>query len=247
MVNARDENTAALARLESLFVDDEAASEARAGAEHAYRAVEDFWRAVYTGPHLTPRMKELVLLALHASSSALNSEAIGRHARRALQAGASRSDVVDVLVTIIPLANHPLYTGIPVLLDELRKAGRPEEAEIPPLRAEALEVRDNFIRSRGYWTAMRDTIGQLMPAYFTAFIGACMEPWRSGSLTPAERELMYIAIDCSISHTYEPGLRMHIQNALRYGATRDQILEVFQLAALLGIEGYLLGVDATAS
>ncbi|WP_181817356.1 hypothetical protein [Paracoccus pantotrophus] len=30
---------------------------------------------------------------------------------------------------------------------------------------------------------------------------------------------MYIAIDTSITHTYEPGMRMHIQNALRYGAT----------------------------
>ena len=88
---------------------------------------------------------------------------------------------------------------------------------------------------------MRDTIGRLMPDYFAAFIDACMEPWRSGSLTPKERELMYIAIDCSITHTYEPGMRMHIKNALRYGATRDEILAVFELAALLGVEGYALG------
>lgn len=190
-------------------------------------------------------MKELVLLALHASSSALNSAAIARHSRRALAAGAAKSDVVDVLVTIIPLANHPLYTGIPVLLDELRKAGKDKEAEIPPMNPEVRAIRENFIQSRGYWTEMRDVIGQLMPSYFAAFINACMEPWRSGSLTPVERELLYIAIDCSISHTYEPGMRMHIQNALRYGATRGQILEVFQLAALLGIEGYLLGVGTS--
>jgi alkylhydroperoxidase/carboxymuconolactone decarboxylase family protein YurZ len=94
---------------------------------------------------------------------------------------------------------------------------------------------------------MRDTIGSLMPEYFAAFINACMEPWRSGSLTPAERELMYIAIDTSITHTYEPGMRMHIQNALRYGATPNQILEVFQLAALLGTEGYVLGLEALAA
>jgi alkylhydroperoxidase/carboxymuconolactone decarboxylase family protein YurZ len=245
-VTTQVDTTGGLASLESLFENVSAAQRARAGGEEAYQAIDRFWNAVYTGPHLTPRIKELVLLALHASSSALNSEAVERHARRSLSAGASKSDVVDVLTTIIPLANHSLYTGIPVLLDELRKAGRLQEAELPPVSPEVRAIRENFISSRGYWTAMRDTIGQLMPTYFTSFINACMEPWRSGSLSPVERELMYIAIDCSISHTYEPGMRMHIQNALRYGATRDQILEVFQLAALLGIEGYLLGVGAAS-
>lgn len=243
-MSAQGQWTQTLTTLESLFNNATVAERARAGAEEAYQAVEDFWKAVYSGPNLTPRMKELVLLALHASSSALNTEAINRHVRRALAAGASKSDIVDVLVTLIPLANHPLYTGIPVLLDELRNAGRPEQAEIPPMTPEVQSTREHFIESRGYWTTMRDTIGQLMPGYFTAFIHACMEPWRTGSLTPAERELLYIAIDCSITHTYEPGMRMHIRNALRHGATRDQILEVFQIAALLGIEGYLLGVVA---
>ena len=233
-----------LGQLETLFPDDAVAARARADAAGAFQAVNGFWNAVYSGPHLTPRMKELVLLALHASSSALNADAIRRHAQRALVAGASKDDVFDVLVTIIPLANHPLYTGIPVLLDELQKAGRAQDAEIPPMSPAVQSIREDFIQRRGYWTAMRDTIGRLMPTYFAAFINACMEPWRSGSLSPAERELLYIAIDCSISHTYEPGMRMHIQNALRYGATRDQILEVFQLAALLGIEGYLLGAVA---
>jgi alkylhydroperoxidase/carboxymuconolactone decarboxylase family protein YurZ len=211
-----------------------------------FDAVDGFWASVYASPHLTLRMKELVMVALHGSSSSLNKDALGRHIQRALAAGASETDVLDVLTTIIPLANHPLYIGIPVLQDELRKAGRDAEAVVPPMGAEAQAVKDDFVSRRGYWTAMRDTIGALMPTYFKGFIAACMEPWETGSLTSAERELMYIAIDTSITHTYEPGMRMHIQNALRYGATPDQIMEVFQLAALLGTEGYVLGLQALA-
>jgi alkylhydroperoxidase/carboxymuconolactone decarboxylase family protein YurZ len=192
-------------------------------------------------------LKELVLLALHGASSALNADALRRHVRRALVAGATEAEVADVLVTIIPLANHPLYVGVPVLLDELKKAGLPEAAETPPMRDDVAVIKEEFIRSRGYWTPMRDAIGRLMPEYFAAFIAACMAPWRGHALAPAERELLYIAIDSSVTHTYEPGMRMHIQNALRYGATRDQILEVFQLAALLGVEGYVLGMTAVAS
>lgn len=209
-----------------------------------FAAVDGFWASVYAGPHLTLRMKELVMVALHGSSSSLNGPALTRHIQRALAAGASESDVMDVLTTIIPLANHPLYIGVPVLQDELRKAGREAEAVIPPMGREAQAIKDDFVSRRGYWTAMRDTIGALMPTYFKGFINACMEPWETGSLAAAERELMYIAIDTSITHTYEPGMRMHIQNALRYGATPDQILEVFQLAALLGTEGYILGLQA---
>ncbi|MFN8682386.1 carboxymuconolactone decarboxylase family protein [Paracoccus sp. P2] len=237
------QNGVPLDRLESHFTPD-VVSEIKDKA--LFAAVDAFWASVYAGPHLSLRMKELVMVALHGSSSSLNKPALTRHIQRALAAGASESDVMDVLTTIIPLANHPLYIGIPVLQDELRKAGRAAEAEIPPMGAEAQAIKDDFVSRRGYWTAMRDTIGALMPTYFKGFITACMEPWESGSLTPAERELMYIAIDTSITHTYEPGMRMHIQNALRYGATPEQIMEVFQLAALLGTEGYVLGLQALA-
>jgi len=233
-----------LSRLATQFSGPGGPEAVKGRGESFFKAVDGFWGAVYQSPHLTLRMKELVMLALHASSSSLNGDAIKRHTQRAIAAGASETDVIDVLVTIIPLANHPLYIGIPILMDELEKAGHGDQTQMPDMRSDILAIKEDFVRSRGYWTAMRDTIGSWMPEYFASFINACMEPWRSGSLTPAERELMYIAIDCSITHTYEPGMRMHIQNALRYGATRDQIMEVFQLSALLGTEGYVLGLKA---
>jgi alkylhydroperoxidase/carboxymuconolactone decarboxylase family protein YurZ len=237
-------NGASMDRLASHF---DRETVAAATNKDLFEAVDAFWASVYAGPHLTLRTKELVMIALHGSSSSLNKDALTRHIKRALTAGASETDIMDVLTTIIPLANHPLYIGIPVLQDELRKLGRDSEAEVPAMRPEIRAIKDDFVKSRGYWTAMRDTIGSLMPTYFTGFINACMAPWRSGSLKPAERELMYIAIDCSITHTYEPGMRMHIQNALRLGATPDQIMEVFQMAALLGTEGYVLGLQALSA
>ena len=43
---------------------------------------------------------------------------------------------------------------------------------------------------------------------------------------------------------YEPGLRVHIQNALRYGATVQEIMEVYQLTAVLGIHTVTFGMPA---
>lgn len=228
-----------LTKLASILPADVDAQTLRAKAPGLYAAVDNFWQGLTSNDALSPRIRELVLLAVHASSSSLNQDLIERHVTRALAAGASELDILDVVTTIIPLANHPLYIGIPALLDELEQAGDSEGAVLPEMRPDVQAIKDNFVSNRGYWTPMRDTIGKLMPDYFTAFIGACMEPWQSGSLTPAERELMYIAIDCTITHTYEPGIRMHLKNALRYGATREQILAVYGLCASMGIEGYV--------
>jgi alkylhydroperoxidase/carboxymuconolactone decarboxylase family protein YurZ len=67
-------------------------------------------------------------------------------------------------------------------------------------------------------------------------------PWKTGSLEPKVRELIYIAIDSATTHLYEPGLRVHIQNALKYGATVREIMEVYQLTAVLGIHTLTFGV-----
>jgi alkylhydroperoxidase/carboxymuconolactone decarboxylase family protein YurZ len=70
------------------------------------------------------------------------------------------------------------------------------------------------------------------------------ESWKSGALTAKEREFVCIGINCTVTHIYEPGLRRHIRKALGYGATREEICEIFQLAAVLGLEGYVIGAAA---
>ena len=80
-----------------------------------------------------------------------------------------------------------------------------------------------------------------MPDYFKVLNGMSTDSWKNGSLSAKEREFVCIAIDCTVTHNYEQGLRLHIRNALGRGATRDEILQIFQLAALVGLEGYVLG------
>ena len=82
----------------------------------------------------------------------------------------------------------------------------------------------------------------LDPDFFEAYLGFSSVPWRNGSLEPKLKELIYIAIDASTTHLYEPGLRQHIQNALRHGATAEEIMEVYELTSVLGIHTCTLGV-----
>ena len=83
---------------------------------------------------------------------------------------------------------------------------------------------------------------ELDPDFFGAYLGFSGVPWRSGTLSPKFKELIYIAIDASTTHLYEPGLRQHIRNALNHGATREEIMEVYELTSVLGIHTCTLGV-----
>jgi alkylhydroperoxidase/carboxymuconolactone decarboxylase family protein YurZ len=49
------------------------------------------------------------------------------------------------------------------------------------------------------------------------------------------KELVYCAFDAASTHLYVPGLKLHMKNALGYGATPQQILEVLEIATLLGL------------
>ena len=105
-----------------------------------------------------------------------------------------------------------------------------------------LTLKDNFVRNRGYWDKFWDGLLQLNPDFFEAYLNFSSIPWTPGVLEPKVKEFIYIAIDASTTHLYEPGLRIHIQNALKYGATKEEIMEVYQLTSVLGMHTCTVGV-----
>lgn len=104
------------------------------------------------------------------------------------------------------------------------------------------ELRDAFISERGYWNTFWEGLLSLDPEFFEAYLNFSAVPWRKGVLEPKVKELIYTAIDASTTHLYEPGLRQHIRNALGYGATKEEIMEVLELTSVLGIHTCTLGV-----
>lgn len=104
------------------------------------------------------------------------------------------------------------------------------------------ELREQFLSERGYWNQFWEGLLSLDPEFFEAYLNFSAVPWRKGVLEPKVRELIYTAIDASTTHLYEPGLRQYIRNALGYGATKEEIMEVLELTSVLGIHTCTLGV-----
>ena len=52
------------------------------------------------------------------------------------------------------------------------------------------------------------------------------------------KEFIYLAFDVSATHQFAPGTPIHIRNAMKYGATAGEILEVIQIASIIGIQTF---------
>ncbi len=193
------------------------------------------WRS---GP-LEPKVKALVQMCVDAAATHLWGPGVHHHMANAIAHGATAVEVVEVLELTATMGIHSTNVGVPILIDELARAGTP--LDTGPLTARQEEIKAQFTEKRGYWNEFWDGILRLDPEFFAAYTAFSAHSWENGPLEPKVKELMYTAFDCSATHMFEPGLRQHIRNALEYGATAAEIMEVFELAAGIGAKSFTLG------
>ncbi|MFG1299694.1 carboxymuconolactone decarboxylase family protein [Xanthobacter sp. V3C-3] len=192
------------------------------------------------GP-LEPKVKELIYIAIDAATTHLYEPGLRIHIQNALKYGAMKEEIMEVYQLTSVLGMHTCTMGVPVLMDELTAAGRGAELE-GELSGPQQELKARFMENRGYWNPFWDGLLKLDPRFFAAYLEFSSTPWKTGPLEPKVKEFIYIAIDASTTHLYEPGLRIHIQNALKYGATKEEIMEVYQLTSVLGMHTCTMGV-----
>jgi len=68
---------------------------------------------------LDPRTIELIRIALDASCTQLDATGVRRHIRRALEAGATRGEIVAVLQLASLQGLHTMRLAAPILLEEI--------------------------------------------------------------------------------------------------------------------------------
>lgn len=198
------------------------------------RAAADLYAVPWRKNHLSVKFKHLVGIAIDAAATHLYVAGVRRHIRRALDAGATEREIMEVIALTSTLGIHAMNIGVPLLVEVLEEDhGRTGPA---PLGEHQQRLQDEFTETRGYWHAFWNEILELDPELFEAYTAFSSVPWHHGTLTPAEKELIYIAFDCSSTHLYVPGLKLHIRNALGHGATAEQIVEVMELASSLGLK-----------
>jgi len=206
-------------------------------AESCARMALNPWRSGV----LPTKLVELVSLGLAAACTNLNPEGTRRHIRGALDAGATREEILTILKMASVMAIHSCSLGAPILLEEAQAAGR-RSAPKPPGPTPACDK----MRALGQWNAAWDPFFQLDPTWTDEFMATGATLYAGQVFTPKEMELLSIAFDASFTHMYAPGTRRHIHNALQAGATVEEIMEVLKICVAHGVQACNLGVPILA-
>lgn len=191
---------------------------------------------------LAPKVREFIYIAIDVSTTHLYDPGTRVHIQNALKHGATKEEIMEVIQLTSVLGIHTCTVGVPILVDELRLAGRKDELPSATLGEREKKLKAEFTNKRGYWSELWDNVLALSPDFFEAYLQLSSVPWRTGRIEPKVKEFIYIAIDAATTHLYEPGIRVHVRNALGYGATASEIMEVFELVSVLGIHSCTSGV-----
>lgn len=191
---------------------------------------------------LSRRLVALIGVLLNAACTNLDPEGTRRCIRGALEAGATRQEVLFVLKCAALGAIHSCSLGAPMLVEEAGAAGKP----LPQSRAAEPTPFCDRMRQMGQWNAAWDPFYALDPAWTDRFFAAAVPVYASGVLSPREVELLSVAFDASYTHMYAPGTRRHIKGALQAGASVEEIMEVLKLCVAQGVQSCNLGVPILA-
>ena len=101
--------------------------------------------------------------------------------------------------------------------------------------AKRAQLKADYIAAKGFWPQVHDALLELDPDFLRAFLQLGDAASARGALDAKTREFVAIAIDSSATHLYNVGTRNHIRQALRLGATKEEILEVLEMVSLIGI------------
>ncbi len=186
---------------------------------------------------------ELICVGLNASCTSLDAKATRHHLRAAMDAGATREELIFVLQAASIPSIHSCSLGAPILFEEAKAAGvQPAESE---RKAKATPVCHQM-KAMGQWNEAWDPFFDLDPEWTEQYFDMAARLITSGVMTPKMFEFLSIALDASVTHMYVPGVRRHIRAALKLGATTEEIMEVLKLCVAQGIHACNLGVPILA-
>lgn len=190
---------------------------------------------------LSRKFVELVSLGLNAACTNLNPDGTRRHICAALDAGATRDEILFVIKCASVMSIHSCSLGAPILIEEGKAAGKhmASKAAVPTPACDKM-------KAIGQWNTAWDPFFELDPAWTDEFMSTAGGIYGSGVMPAKETELLSIAFDASFTHMYAPGTRRHIHNALAAGATIEEIMEVLKLCVAQGAQACNLAVPILA-
>ncbi|PGH08302.1 hypothetical protein AJ80_07898 [Polytolypa hystricis UAMH7299] len=193
---------------------------------------------------LPPKIQEFIHIAIAACTTHIHSPAIRAHIRSARSLGATQKEIMEVIGLTSLVGIHTVTLGAPILLEVMEELGievASGEDAAAKLESERARIKEAFIQRRGFWTETWNPILQLDPAFFESYSDFSSLASNTSALEPKYREIIICAFDAATTHLFARGTRIHMRNALRLGATPDEVMEMLEITCLMGIHGVTTG------
>ncbi|MBR0782085.1 carboxymuconolactone decarboxylase family protein [Bradyrhizobium iriomotense] len=114
------------------------------------------------------------------------------------------------------------------------------------LTPEQQALKEAYVRARGYWRPWTEGLLRFDPEFLQAYGKYAGYASEKGPLSRKMCELIYVALDGSSTHLFRSGLALHLRLALQEGATAREIIDVFRLATMQGLDGCHVGIGILA-
>ena len=193
------------------------------------------------GP-LAPQVRELIYVAIDTSTTHMFGQGLAIHIRKALELGCTAMHLIEVMQIATAQGLDSVSVGVEMLVEELQAADLVPAALEAPLNEPMRALKEKYLEQFGDWPMWCQLLLQLAPEYFSAMTALLLAPQASGGLDEKTRSLVCLALAASPTHLERGAMRLHIRRALRLGATAEELLEVLQLVAHLGVHACVIGV-----
>ena len=195
------------------------------------KAYVSFQAAPTRSKVLDQKLCEFIYIAIDASVNHMYERGAWRHMEYALKAGATKEELLQViLLTTVVAAHHPIDAGVRILAEELGGADRE-----PRLTEAQQAAKDAYVEATGHWPQGGDFLLARTGGFAEAYMEYGTSTWAAGPLSKRDKELIALAVCAAPTTLFEPGMRRHIKGALAAGATPEEIGTVLQLAAAVSV------------
>jgi alkylhydroperoxidase/carboxymuconolactone decarboxylase family protein YurZ len=192
--------------------------------------------AVADGDSLDGLSAAIIRFAVCVSPASLNPEDIHQSVEAALAAGANKAQIAEVMALVSGIGVHTLMVASKSVCQALEVQG--ESVLSTPLDTEREQLWAHYVGEDRYWQQFEryvpgflDSLLRLSVESFKGFFQYCAIPWKTAALPATTKELIALACDATPSHRYQPGMRLHIINAVKLGVGRVAIQEALAIAA----------------
>lgn len=189
--------------------------------------------------HLSAKVITLIYVASDASITHLYAPGIKNHIEHGLRdLGITKEEFMETLAIATSVGTGTFTECYPAFMKALSEEG----IEVTGNAEKVKKLRERCKTELDRWDSGLEKIAGMDLEMLEAYLDYVKAALSKNILEPKVREFLYIALNAAPTTLNKENVYVHIKKALKLGATKDEIAEIFDLVSCNGIHTITVGV-----